>query len=76
MLEESLSRGISGCGRGLGEVHMGTETKGMREIGVVLALALVGLLLAAAAALVPWRIGGAPAPVVGVEAPGRAGPAS
>ncbi|HZN70718.1 MAG TPA: hypothetical protein VFC00_03395 [Micromonosporaceae bacterium] len=55
---------------------MGTETKGMREIGVVLALALVGLLLAAAAALVPWRIGGAPAPVVGVEAPGRAGPAS
>jgi hypothetical protein len=71
----------------MGEVHVRTdrgagfagkhrETGGLREIIVVLVLALAGLLLAAAAALVPWHVGAAPAPIIGVEAPGRPGPAS
>ena len=71
-----MVRGSPATAGGMGEVHVGTETRGMREIGVVLALALVGLLLAAAAALVPWRVGGAPAPVVGVDAPEKPGPVS
>jgi hypothetical protein len=59
----------------VGEVQVRTEG-GMREFAVVLALALVGVLLAAAVALVPWRVGAEPAPIVRVEAPGRPGPAS
>jgi hypothetical protein len=57
-------------------VHVRTETGGFREIVVVIALALVGLVLAAAAALVPWRVGAAMAPMIGVEAPAQPGPAS
>lgn len=54
---------------------MRTETGGLREIVVVIALALMGLVLAAAAAFVPWHVGAAPAPVVGVQTPDQPGSA-
>lgn len=57
-------------------MHVRTETGGLREIVVVIALALMGLVLAAAAAFVPWHVGAAPAPVVGVQTPGQPGSAS
>lgn len=50
---------------------------GFREILVVLALALVGLVLATLAALTPWyaaATGGGSAPVVSVESPAPGAP--
>ncbi|HET8680532.1 MAG TPA: hypothetical protein VFM54_01465 [Micromonosporaceae bacterium] len=49
---------------------------GLREIMVVLVLALAGVLLAATAALAPWHVGAAPPAVVRLEPPGGPAPAS
>lgn len=48
---------------------MHQDAAGLREVMVVLVVALVGLLLAATVAFAPWDVGAAPPPVVRMESP-------